>query len=308
MSACSAFRMVAVAAALAAFPLGSNAWAQSRSDFQQLQARVNQLEAAVGAMRGQAGGGAPGSAAQLELRLAALEEEIRNMTGKIEEASYKAKQVDDRVTNLQEDTEFRLNRLEQAAGVQAGSAGPGPSVGPGPGPAIAAPAPREPAPGAMAMAEPPASAPPPGNGPPPSRPAPNGMLGADSSGALDAYDHALGLLRQGDYDRAEAALKGFLANYPGDRLAGNAQYWLAETYYVRGAYDQAAQTFLSGIQTYPNGAKVPDSFLKLGMSLVLMGEKDRGCKVLSELPSRYPDASTAIRGRAERERQAAGCN
>ncbi len=298
MSARSVLGMMAAVAALVVLPPATGAFAQSRSDFQSLQGRVYQLEAAVAALRGQgAGPGAPGSAAQLELRLSALEEEIRDLTGKIEEASYKARQVDDRVSDIKEDVEFRLNRLEQAAGVQAG--GTPPSAG------APAPEPREAAPGGpVAMAPPPH----PAAGGLPSQAAPAGKLGADSAGALDDYDQALALLRQGDYDRAEGALRSFLAAYPQDRLAGNAQYWLAETYYVRGAYDQAAQTFLAGLQSYPNGAKVPDSFLKLGMSLILMGEKDRGCKVLSELPSRYPGASPAIRSRAERERQAASCN
>ncbi|MCW0180447.1 MAG: tol-pal system protein YbgF [Zavarzinia sp.] len=233
--------------------------------------------------------------AQLDLRLSALEEEIRRLTGKMEEAQNTADRNQAEMKRLQDDVEFRLNRLEEATGLMAGggapaAAGVGAAVTPTPAPATPAPS-TAPAPAASA---------------PPSRT--GGPSTASSSpAALTAYDAALGMLRRGEYDQAEASLKSFIATYGSDKLAGNAQYWLGETYYVRGNYDVAAQTFLSGVKTYADGAKAPDSFLKLGMSLIQMGQKDKGCQVLGELPGRYADASQTIKSRADRERKAAGC-
>ena len=58
------------------------------------------------------------------------------------------------------------------------------------------------------------------------------------------------------------------------KLAGNAQYWLGETHYVRRDYKAAATAFLNGYTTFENSPKAPDSLLKLGMTLVVMGEKE----------------------------------
>lgn len=232
------------------------------------------------------------AAAQLDLRLSALEEEIRRLTGKMEEAQNTADRNQAEMKRLQDDVEFRLNRLEEATGLMAGGGAPaaaGAAVTPMPAPTPSTPSPPAPA----------ASAPPSRAGGP--------STASSSPAALTAYDAALGMLRRGEYDQAEASLKSFIATYGSDKLAGNAQYWLGETYYVRGNYDVAAQTFLSGIKTYGDSAKAPDSFLKLGMSLIQMGQKDKGCQVLGELPGRYADASQTIKSRADRERKAAGC-
>src|SRR5690606_27265615 len=83
----------------------------------------------------------------------------------------------------------------------------------------------------------------------------------------ERYNYAYKLLVQSDYADAEAAFREFVSAHPQDPLAGNAQYWLGETYYVRQQYEPAAQAFLQGYQGYPKNPKAPDSLLKLGMSL-----------------------------------------
>jgi tol-pal system protein YbgF len=285
-------RHVAAGAVLMA-GLAWPALAQAPTDLGALRQELAQMSQTVTELHLAQATVAPGATAQLELRLSALEEEIRRMTGKIEEAQNAAEQVDAKLKNLQEDTEFRLNRLEQAAGVLAGGA---PAAGAGAAPAT-------PPPAATAAATPTPAVPPPAAGGNPGGPSP----ASSSPAALTAYDKALGSLRRGEYEQAEGELKSFIAAFGSDKLAGNAQYWLGETYYVRGNYDLAAKAFLDGIKAYPGSAKAPDSFLKLGMSLIQMNQKDKGCQVLAELPTRYSDASQTIKSRADRERKAAGC-
>ena len=100
---------------------------------------------------------------------------------------------------------------------------------------------------------------------------------------------------QGDFGRAEGALKAFVAANPSHRLAGNAQYWLGETYYVRRDYQNAAVTFAEGFQKYPNSEKAPDNLLKLGMAMGQLNQKARACGTLGELEKRYPQASASIK-------------
>lgn len=123
----------------------------------------------------------------------------------------------------------------------------------------------------------------------------------------EQYQHAFGLLRQGQYDQASAALRQFLQENKDDPLAGNARYWLGETYYVRGAYVEAAETFLEGYQTDPKGAKAPDALLKLGMSLSSLEKKSEACAAFQKLRADYPNASAGLKATLQREWQKNGC-
>jgi tol-pal system protein YbgF len=121
------------------------------------------------------------------------------------------------------------------------------------------------------------------------------------------YETAYGYLLQRDYGAAEAAFDDFLKKFPSDSLAGNAQYWLGESHFVRGQYKAAASAFLKGYQTYAANAKAPDSLLKLAMSLDRLGQKDEACSSYSELNSKFPNAPQNVKTRAQSERQRVGC-
>jgi tol-pal system protein YbgF len=132
----------------------------------------------------------------------------------------------------------------------------------------------------------------------------------DPAGAANPrqmYETAYGYLLQQDYGAAEAAFTEFLSQYPNDALAGNAQYWLGETYFVRGQFKTAASAFLKGYQTYARSSKAPDSLLKLAMSLDRLGQRDAACSSFGELQTRFPQAPAPIRARAQTERQRLGC-
>jgi tol-pal system protein YbgF len=134
--------------------------------------------------------------------------------------------------------------------------------------------------------------------PPPSEPA---------GDPKQAYETAYGYLLQRDYGSAETAFNDFLQKFPNDSLSGNAQYWLGETYFVRGQYKAAAGAFLKGYQTYGQGGKAADSLLKLAMSLDRLGQKDAACSSFSELSAKFPTAPQSVKARAQSERQRIGC-
>jgi tol-pal system protein YbgF len=113
------------------------------------------------------------------------------------------------------------------------------------------------------------------------------------------------LLRR-QFGEAEAGFRGFVEKYPDHSLAGSAQYWLGETYYAQGDFRQAAQNFLTGYKTYPKSRRAPDSLLKLGISLNKMGEKEQGCAALSTIADAYPKAVDAKK-RAQVELKRASC-
>ena len=129
----------------------------------------------------------------------------------------------------------------------------------------------------------------------------------DITNPKQLYETAYGYLLQRDYGAAEAAFDDFLKKFPSDALAGNAQYWLGESHFVRGQYKAAASAFLKGYQTYAASAKAPDSLLKLAMSLDRLGQKDAACSSYSELNTKFPNAPQNVKTRAQSERQRVGC-
>lgn len=123
----------------------------------------------------------------------------------------------------------------------------------------------------------------------------------------EQYTYAFNLLRQTNYDQAEIALKQFIAEHGDHALAGNARYWLGETFYVRADYQQAAQVFFDGFQSDTKGPKAPDMLLKLGMSLAQLNKKAEACATYDKVAADFAQSSSRIKTALERERQRAGC-
>jgi len=121
------------------------------------------------------------------------------------------------------------------------------------------------------------------------------------------YDNAYGALLQQDYQAAQSGFEAFLQANPRHGLAGNAQYWLGEVYYVRGKYKAAAGAFLKGYQTYTNSPKAPDSLLKLAMSLDQLGARKDACSSLNAISERFPDAPGHVKNRTQSELRRMRC-
>lgn len=121
------------------------------------------------------------------------------------------------------------------------------------------------------------------------------------------YEQAYGYLLQKDYRSAETGFEDFLRRHPNHQLAGNAQYWLGESFYVRGQYRASASAFLKGYQTYARSPKAPETLLKLAMSLQRLGQKDAACSSFNELATKYPNPPAHVRSMAQTERQRSGC-
>ncbi len=121
------------------------------------------------------------------------------------------------------------------------------------------------------------------------------------------YEFATSFLKVGDYSTAERAFREFVQTNPDHKLAGNAQYWYAETFRIRQLYSDAASAYLEGYQKYPNGEKAPVNLLKLGVSMVQIGEKDQGCKMINGVAKQYPDANQSVIQKAKYESQKFEC-
>ncbi|MDA9695444.1 tol-pal system protein YbgF [Candidatus Pelagibacter sp.] len=121
------------------------------------------------------------------------------------------------------------------------------------------------------------------------------------------YEFATSFLKVGDYSTAERAFREFVLSNPDHELAGSAQYWYAETFRIRQLYTDAASAYLEGYQKYPNGKKAPINLLKLGVSMVQIGEKDQGCKMINGVELQYPNANQSVIQKAKYESKKFEC-
>jgi tol-pal system protein YbgF len=276
------------------------------------------------------GGGGSTSAADIEIRMERLEAQMRDLTGRVEQTSNGMEQLRQRLEQINSDLDVRLG---QAGGGSAGLA-PGRPGAVGPPPAasssgkFAADAFPPPPPGGLmppgTVVPPPSSGggsagglnpifntlSPPGTAPPRSsapEPASVAPPPAGSGSINEQFNHAFGLVKQADYANAEVALRAFIEAHANDPLAGNAQYWLGQTYYARNRYQDAASAFAEGYKRYPKSSKAPEDLLYLGMSLAKTDQKKNACLALGQLDQAFPNASAAVRERANAEKKRLAC-
>ncbi|KPF73092.1 hypothetical protein IP69_00520 [Bosea sp. AAP35] len=275
-------------------------------------------------------------AADLVVRTSRMENQIRQLSGQIEQLQFENRRLSEQLRKFQEDVDFRLN--ERAGGRAPGAAAPGgaaPAAGGAPrtqrrsdafDPTLqqgAAGAPRSLDGGIGGIIEDgfaeggagqgPLDLQGVGRGAPQGalpQPVPRGPSVAAASGpasAKEAYDLAYASILRKEYEQAEMGFRQFLQSYPRDRLAVDATYWLGESYLQRKRYREAAEQFLKVSSDAPRSAKAPDSLLRLGIALNGLGARDQACATYAKVGVEYPAAPNSVRQGIERERRRSGC-
>jgi len=272
--------------------------------------------------------------ARIGVRLDTLENELRDVTGRIEQLTYNIDQLTARVDRLVADVDFRLSGLEQqsrpmgqtpgAAGPQQANAAPGPAdvrivgapprslgqieadrVESGQSPAKPAAGSSKPSGAGTAVESAPVQPQAEAAAVPQASTTPGPAL--PDGTAEEQYQFAFGLLRKHQFDQAETAFKEFLSKHEGGALASNARYWLGETHYARAEYVKAAEVFLQGFEKDPKGGKAPDSLLKLAMSLGQLGQNKEGCAAIDKLFADFPNANSSLKRTATRQQRQMNC-
>ncbi|HEY8518597.1 MAG TPA: tol-pal system protein YbgF [Gammaproteobacteria bacterium] len=125
--------------------------------------------------------------------------------------------------------------------------------------------------------------------------APAAQAGTDQQ----AYQAAFELIQSRRYQEAARAFESFLASYPQSPLTDNAQYWLAETYYVQRDFAGALPQFQKVIDNYPRSAKLPDALLKVGYCNAELNNLEAARAALERVMREFPE-TTAARLAAQR--------
>lgn len=225
-----------------------------------------------------AGGGASGEllAALLD-RVSALEEEVRRMRGRLDEADFRNRQLSQQVEKLQGDMDFRLQQLEAGRGGAAAQA-----------------APARPAPQAATPSPPPVAAPPAGStavARPPERAI------ADGQAAL----------ARRDFGAAEAAAREALASRGIGARATDAQMLLADALSGKRDFAGAALAYNEAYSRGRQGPRAPEALVGLANSFNGLGNRREACDTLADLRSNFPNLRPPLADRANEARTRAGC-
>lgn len=250
-------------------------------------------------------GGPLGGVGAPSARLNDMEQSLRELRGQVETLTFQVKLLTEQLDIARKESNYRLGALEGGAPATAiPAAAPGAT-----GRAAPAGAPvQTKAPGApTALSS--------GSAQGGQKPGTLGTMPADAmddvgGGGLSPqqqYDAAMDMLSRAQYPEAQAAFRSFVAANPADQLAGPAQYWVGDIAFTQKDYQGSAKAFAEVLKRYGKTPRAPDAMLKLGLSLLELGQKKEGCTTLGALKAKYPNANKALLDRASKRASEAKC-
>lgn len=121
----------------------------------------------------------------------------------------------------------------------------------------------------------------------------SGAAAGDAGGDQAAYTRAFDALKSTDYAGAITRFRDFLHTYPQSQLAGNAEYWLGEAYYVTHDYDNASAAFRAVGEQYAQSPKVADALVKLGLTQIDQKKLVDARATLKQVVQRFPGTDAA---------------
>jgi tol-pal system protein YbgF len=115
----------------------------------------------------------------------------------------------------------------------------------------------------------------------------------EPSGPDRAYEEAYAVFKAKRYEEARKKMEEFIKKYPDHKLAGNAQFWIAETYFAEKDYDDAILAYEEVLQKYKGTQKAPAALLRQANAFRELGDKKAARGILKELIAKYPDSEQA---------------
>ena len=104
------------------------------------------------------------------------------------------------------------------------------------------------------------------------------------------YEQALEFYRKGQYDKALEALATFTARFPDHPNSENALLLRADCYVAQADFRRASETFETYVASYPKGAKVPDTLLKLSQTYGKLGDSAAADGAATKLRENFPSS------------------
>lgn len=104
----------------------------------------------------------------------------------------------------------------------------------------------------------------------------------------EVYNMAHSDYLKGNYSLAIDGFKIYLEQFPDSPYADNALYWIGECYFSQREFNSSIEHFKQLVLDYPQGDKVPAAYLKRGISLMELENKEEALSVFRLLISKFP--------------------
>lgn len=236
----------------------------------------------------------------LVLQVQQLQDEIRMLRGQLDEQSYELENLKRRQRDQYLDLDQRISELRDGLPVVGGGVSRGPETGSTTAPGVAVgPAPALDPGGATT--DPVQASDIPDVTDRSGVPSSVTALGAPDTATATtaanpeeeqaAYDEAFEALKELRYADAAESFQGFIETYPNSELAGNAQYWLGESYYVTRNYEIALEAFQDLVRSYPDSTKRGDGLLKIGFTHYELEQYDQARSALEQVQQEFPGST-----------------
>lgn len=230
-------------------------------------------------------GGSAAAGQDVVVQVSQMDETLRKAIGRMDMIEHQIKTLEEKINMINKDVDIRLKMMEGKA-IEGGGLG------------VQAPAKKFDAPVA--------------------KNAPAAVVGAaiakgndlpevKTKTAEQIYQEGLDAINAGNNDEAAARFTAVLTKFPNHKLAGNAQYWLGESFYGKKDYAKAAVAFAKGYEKYKDGNKGADNILKLGLSMQMLGKKQEACTAFVNLPKEFPKAPDNLKDKAAKAAADLGC-
>jgi len=297
-------RALAVLAAIAVVATGCASRGevrQLRSEFFQLRSELLQLRAELNGARA-AQESPVRDIARTNAELQGLDVRTRELASSVRETSDEVARLGARVGVTEETVRATRERVETLA-----TPSPAPPPVPAPAPARTPPPPSSKpssgSPRAQPPAPPPVRTPAPDSSPtaalrpaPPVERPPREPQAAQAPGAEKVYAAAMETFRAREHGQAVLDLLDFLSRYPKHPLAGAAQYWIGEAYYVQHDYRQALVEFQKVLEF--GYGKLPEALVKIGLCHLNLRDPNRARQTWQRVVRDYPQSESAATARA----------
>jgi len=109
----------------------------------------------------------------------------------------------------------------------------------------------------------------------------------------ELYQKAYNDFKKGDINTARTGFRKYLRVFPDTEYSDNAQYWIAESFFIEKKYRESILEFEEVLRKYPKGNKAPSALLKQGLAFYRLGDKTSARLLLQKVIKDHPGSNEA---------------
>lgn len=107
------------------------------------------------------------------------------------------------------------------------------------------------------------------------------------------YNTAWADYASGQWALAVTGFEAYISTYPRSEMTDDAAFYIGETYFLQGGFQDAVEAYEQVVLNYPNGDKVPEAAYKRGLAFDRLGEPERARESFELVVTNYPDSRMA---------------